>query len=259
MSTGRRVALVTGSGRGIGAAVLTALAGDHDCVVHARQDRASAASIAAAVERAGARALVVTADLGEADDVARLADAALERFGRVDTLVANAAATTFRPLADAAGRHSRRTFATAVDSLVELVHRCAPAMGEGGRIVVVSGLDARFAQAGHGLLGGAKAALEALARSWAVELGPRGITANAVVPGPVDTDSLQMYLRDRVDLETMLVDHTPAGRLARPADVAALVAFLCSPAAAMISGQTIAVDGGMSAQGGPWALLRDLW
>lgn len=257
--TGRRVALVTGSARGIGRAILERLAVDHDCVVHARRDLVAAEEVAEVVANAGAQTLVVTADLGDSEQVGRLADTVLDRFGRVDTLVANAASTAFRPLVDTTGRHSRMTFATVVDSLVEMVHGLAPTMGPGGRILTIGGLDARFAQAGHGLLGGAKAALEALTRSWAVELGPQGVTANTIVPGPVLTDSLETYLDGREDVRALLVDHTPVGRLCTPGDVAEVAAFLVSPAAAMVSGQVITVDGGISAQGGPWGSMRELW
>lgn len=255
----RRVALITGSARGIGRAVAEKLAADHDVVVHGRRDRAAAEEVAALLAKQGAETHVVTADLGDPDGVAELASTTLEHFGRVDTLVANAASTVFKPLVDTTGRHSRMTFATVVDSLVELVHRLAPAMGEGGRLVTIGGLDARFAQSGHGLLGGAKAALEALTRSWAVELGPGGATANTVVPGPVLTDSLETYLAGQEDVRRLLVDHTPTGRLCTPADVAEVIAFLVSPAAAMLSGQVITVDGGISAQGGPWGSMRTLW
>lgn len=255
----RRVALVTGSARGIGRAILERLAVDHDCVVHGRRDVDAAQEVARIAGAAGARTLVVTADLADPDQVADLADQALARFGRVDTLVANAASTVFRPLAGLAARHSRTTFATVVDSLVELVHRTAPVMGPGGRLLTIGGLDARFAQAGHGLLGGAKAALEALTRSWAVELGPQGVTANTIVPGPVRTDSLEIYLDGREDVRRLLVDHTPVGRLCTPADIADVAAFLVSPAGGMISGQVITVDGGISAQGGPWGAMRELW
>jgi NAD(P)-dependent dehydrogenase (short-subunit alcohol dehydrogenase family) len=232
---------------------------DHDCVVHGRRDVAAAEEVARVLAGKGADTLVVTADLGDPEQVARLAGATLERYGRLDTLVANAASTAFKPLTSVSGRHSRMTFATVVDSLVELVHRTAPAMGAGGRLLTIGGLDARFAQAGHGLLGGAKAALEALTRSWAVELGPRGVTANTIVPGPVLTDSLEVYLNGQEDVRALLVDHTPVGRLATPGDIAEVAAFLVSPAAAMISGQVIVVDGGISAQGGPWGAMRELW
>lgn len=251
----RRIALVTGSGRGIGKAVLQRLAYDHDCVVHGRRDSEAAEAVAESAASFGAKTLVVTADLSEPDQVAALAERTLDTFGRLDTLVANAAATAFRPLTDVAGRHSRLTFATVIDSLVELVNRFTPVFGEAGRIVAIGGLDARFAQPGHGLLGGAKAALEALVRSWAVELGPRGVTANVVIPGPVPTDSLTTYLRDQQEAMRLLVDQTPMGRLVTVEDIAALIGFLVSPTAAMITGQAIVADGGISAHGGPWASM----
>ncbi len=255
----RRVAVVTGSTRGIGRAILERLAVDHDCVVHGRRDAEAAEQVAKVLADAGAESIVALADLADPDELDEFTDAVLDRFGRVDTLVANAASTAFRPLTDLAGRHSRLTFATVVDSLVEMVHRFAAEMGDGGRILSIGGLDARFAQSGHGLLGGAKAALEALTRSWAVELGPRGVTANTIVPGPVLTDSLETYLNGREDVRALLVDHTPVGRLCTPSDIADVAAFLVSPAGAMISGQVITVDGGISAQGGPWGAMRDLW
>lgn len=255
----RRVAVVTGGTRGIGRAILERLAVDHDCVVHGRRDEVAADEVAQILGCKGAKSLVALVDLADPDGVVEFADAVLDRFGRVDTLVANAASTAFKPLTDLAGRHSRLTFATVVDSLVEMVHRFAPTMGAGGRILTIGGLDARFAQPGHGLLGGAKAALEALTRSWAVELGPRGVTANTIVPGPVLTDSLETYLDGREDVRALLVDHTPVGRLCTPGDIADVAAFLVSPAGAMISGQVLTVDGGISAQGGPWGAMRDLW
>lgn len=255
----RRVALVTGSARGIGRAILERLAVDHDCVVHGRRDVAAAQETARLVRASGAETLVATADLGDPGQVANLAEQALDRFGRVDTLVANAAATVFRPLTGLTARHSRATFATVIDSLVELVHRTAPTMAHGGRVLTIGGLDARFAQSGHGLLGGAKAALEALTRSWAVELGPQGITVNTIVPGPVTTDSLETYLDGREDVRRLLVGHTPMGRLCTPEDIADVAGFLVSPAGGMISGQVVTVDGGISAQGGPWGAMRELW
>lgn len=255
----RRVGVVTGSTRGIGRAVVEHLAPTHDLVVHGRRDRSAAEETACRLQELGAESIVVMADLADPAQVGELAEATLARFGRVDTVVANAAATAFRPLVEVTARHSRMTFATSVDSLVELVHRLAPAFGPEGRLITIGGLDARSAQSGHGLLGGAKAALEAMTRSWAVELGAGGTTANTVVPGPVLTDSLETYLDGDERVRALLVDNTPVGRLCTPDDIARVVGFLVSPSAAMISGQVITVDGGISAQGGPWGALRKLW
>lgn len=255
----RRVALVTGGTRGIGRAILEQLATDHDCVVHGRSETPAMADTVSRLQSLGAVVRTVTADMGDERDVSALVDVTVEEFGRVDTLVANAAATAFKPLTDVSARHSRLTFGMVVDGMVGLVNSCAPHMHSGGRILAIGGLDARFAQAGHGLLGGAKAALEALTRSWAVELGGRGITANTVVPGPVLTDSFEHYLNGNEDVRQLLIDHTPVGRLCTPQDIADVVAFLASPSADMISGQVITVDGGVSAQGGPWGAMRELW
>lgn len=255
----RRVALVTGSSRGIGKAILERLGNDHDCVVHYRRNEDAANEVRDALEARGREVLVSAADLAVPDEVDALLASVTERFGRLDTLVASAAASRFAPVLSMEARHVERTFATVVTSFVQLARGVADLMQSDGRIVTISGLDARFAQSGHGLLGAAKAALEALTRSLAVELGPRGATVNAVVPGAIDTDSLDIYFGADEAARQAMIDGTPIGRLGSPEDVASLVAFLCSDAAGFISGQVIVADGGASAEGGRWSLFRDLW
>jgi enoyl-[acyl-carrier protein] reductase III len=254
-----RVALVTGSSRGIGRAILERLAADgHACVVHYRRDEQAADDVAATLRERGVPATMLRAELESDDDLDALIDGTVDAFGRLDVVVANAAAGAFRPVTSSQPHHVSRTLETVIGSFVHLARRAAPLLGEGGRIITIGGLDARMAQPGHGLLGAAKAALEALTRSLAVELGPQGTTVNTVVPGPVQTDSLDLYLAGREDLRDLLVRHTPIGRLATPGDVAEAVAFLCSPAAGAINGQVITVDGGLSAQGGPWQELAEV-
>jgi NAD(P)-dependent dehydrogenase (short-subunit alcohol dehydrogenase family) len=243
----RRAALVTGSSRGIGRAVALALAATHDIVLNyrARPDEAEAA--AEMFRAAGASVLPVQADISDPESLVRLADAGLEKFGRIDTLVTNAATGLHWPISISGWQQIQDSVQVIAGSFATLVARLSPAMVAGGRIVAISGLDRVFAVADHGLIGAGKAAVESMVRNLAMELGPRGITANAVVPGACRTESLARALERRPGFEENLVKSIPAGRMAAPEDVAGVVAFLCSHAADYVNGTSILVDGGFSA------------
>jgi enoyl-[acyl-carrier protein] reductase III len=241
------LALVTGGSRGIGRAIVERLARDgRDVAFVYRRDDASADEVVRGVREVGRRCLALRADLGEPEQVA----AALARLGDepVEVLVANAAATAFRPLLEVKPHHLDKTFAISIRAFLQLVQAVAPRMPGGGRIVTVSGMDTHRYVAGHGVLAAAKAALEALTRYLAVELGPRGITVNCVNPGYVDTDSVAMYLRDEESRRAFFDEidgATPLRALGTPAEVAGLVAFLCSGEAAWMQGQVLYLDGGI--------------
>ena len=141
--------------------------------------------------------------------------------------------------------------ATTIGSFVQMVSRSQPLFPGAGRIVTISGLDSRFFIPLHGMMGAAKAAYEALTRALAVELASQGVTVNAVVPGSVQTDSHEKYSK----FEEAVLAATPDGRLATADEIADVVAFFCSDMAAHITGQSIVIDGGLSAGGGPWALF----
>lgn len=253
----RRVALVTGSGRGLGRSIALELASDHDIVIHYRRRPDDAEQTVAALQQCGTRAIAVRAELEEPDDLRRLVDATIEEFGRVDAFVANGAAGAFLPITGAQRHHTTRTFQTIVVSFVDLVRLLSPHLGTGARIVAISGTDSRFAVTDHGLIGAAKAALESIVRNLAVELGPRGITVNAVMPGSFLSESLTYAMDAGVDdLAQRVLESIPLGRFADPKEMAAVVGFLCSPAASYVSGTTVTVDGGASAGGGPWVSLQ---
>lgn len=241
------LALVTGGSRGIGRAIVERLARDGlDIAFVYRRDAAAADATEAAVRALGRRCIPLKADLGDAAEVA----AALDRLDGepVDVFIANAAATAFKPLLEVKPHHLEKTYAITIGAFLAIVQRIAPTMSVGGRIVTISGMDTHRYVAGHGVLASAKAALEALTRYLAVELGPRGITVNAVNPGYVETDSVAMYLGDEAGRRAFLEEiegSTPLRALGEPDEVASLVAFLCSSEAGWMQGQVLYLDGGV--------------
>jgi enoyl-[acyl-carrier protein] reductase III len=247
-----RAALVTGGGRGIGRGIALRLARDGaDCAITYRKHPEAAQQVVAEIEALGRRALAVPLALEEPAQVEGAVTQVAEAFGRVDILVANAAATAFRPLVEQKAHNVQKTFAISVESFVAAVQGTAPLMRDGGRIVVVSGIDSHQAMSGHGVLGAAKAAMESLVRALALELGPRGITVNAISPGLLDTASSRLYLERGLGLKwddaaARIARMTPARRLGTVEDVASLVAYLVSDAAGFLTGQTILLDGGLT-------------
>ena len=248
-----RVAVVTGGARGIGRGIALRFARDGaDCVITYRRGADVAAGVVRELEREGVKARAVPLELAEPAQVPAVFERIGETFGRVDILVANAAATSFRPLAEQKEHNVRRTFAITVDSFIAAVKGAVPLMrGRPGRIVIVSGIDSFHAMPGHGLLGGAKAAAESLVRAFAFELGPEGITVNGVNPGMIATDSSRLYIetglrRDHAEAMTEVAAITPVRRIGTVGDVAECVAWLASDRASFLTGQTIVLDGGLT-------------
>lgn len=253
----RRVALVTGSGRGIGRATATALGRTHALAIHYRRNEETARAAETALKAQGVETLLVKAELEKPEELEAMIAAINDKLGPVDTFVANAAAGVFRSVQETKRHQVLRTLDTIIASFVHLSQLITPTMRPGGRIVAVSGADSTFAVPAHGVIGASKAALESLVRSLAAELGPRGITANAVMPGPVLTDSSRMFWENDPGEAEVILSAIPARRFANPEDIAEVIAFLCSPAASYVSGVVIPVDGGLNAGGGPWGALQE--
>lgn len=219
-STSPPVALVTGATSGIGRAVALKLAGDGAAVIVHGRDATRGAATVKAVEAAGGRARFAAADLGDAEDVARLAAAA----GEVDVLVNNGGFSWFGPTAELSTATFDALFASNVRAAYQLVAALAPGMAARGHGSIIS-LDS---MAGHvGLPGGAaygatKAALSALSRSWAAEFSPAGVRVNTVAPGPVYTDGASPERIENLGRTTIL------GRAAQADEIAEVVAFLAS-------------------------------
>jgi enoyl-[acyl-carrier protein] reductase III len=244
-----KIALVTGASRGIGRATAIRLARDGAAVViNYRRNDAAAAETVGAIASAGGEALAVRANLEDGEEIAAMFATIRARFGHLDVLVANAAATAFRALLDTKAHNLARTFGITVNGFLRCVQEVVPSMRDGGAVVAVSGFDTLRVLPGHGTLGAAKAAVEALVRYLAVELAPRGVRVNGVCPGYIETDSARLYAgpdyATRVRAEW--IASTPLGRIGQPEDVANVIAFLCSAEAGFICGQTIVVDGGVT-------------
>jgi enoyl-[acyl-carrier protein] reductase III len=243
-----KVVMVTGSGRGIGRAIALGLARrGADVVVNYFRNRKPAEQTAAAIQAMGRRALLVKANVGEMKGIERLFRAAEGEFGGLDILICNAASGYNRPAMQQKPKGWEWTMNINARSLLFCAQRAAPLMQArgGGHIVSISSPGSSRVLPDYIVVGASKAALEALTRYLAVELAPMGIRVNAVSPGIVATDALSHFdaLKDGQLLDSV-VRATPAGRLVTPEDVAGVVAFLCSPEADMIRGQTILVDGG---------------
>lgn len=243
-----RVALVTGSGRGIGRAIALRLAQEGaDLVVNFFRNRAPAEETAEAIRALGRRAEVVKADVGDLAGIDRLFQAVEAGYGGLDILVCNAASGYNRPALEQKPKGWDWTMNINARSLLFCAQRAVPLMEArgGGSIVSISSPGSFRVLPDYVVVGASKAALEALTRYLAIELAPRGIVVNAVSPGIVETDALKHFeaLRQGGVLERVLAQ-SPTGRLVTPEDVAGVVAFLCTPEAAMIRGQTLLVDGG---------------
>ncbi len=254
-----RVALVTGSSRGIGRATAWAMA-DHgaDVVVHYHKARDLAEDAAEGVRARGRRAWVVGANLEEPQEIAAVFRTVRDAVGGLDIYVANAAATAFKPSLAMRPHHFERTFNLIVRSLMLAVQEAVPLMaGRPGRIITVSGLGTQFTLANYAALGSAKGAVETWTRYLAYELGPSGITANCISPGVIATDSARYYLGDTYDrLNQAVARHTPLGRMGEPNDVAGAAVWLASDLSRFVTGQVIRVDGGLSLGSGPFEEIR---
>lgn len=242
-----QVALVTGGGRGIGRAIALRLAAARaHVVVNYYVNREAAEKTALDIQAQGVRAHLVQADMKDPDQIRRLFDEVGTAFGGLDILISNAASGVFRPASDLTAKHWDWMMNTHPRAFLFCAQAALPLMqGRRGRMIAVSSLGSQRTIPNYAGMGAAKAALESLTRYLAVEYGPHGISVNAVSGGAVSTESWQS-LADGAALLTDIGRRTPAGRIASPADIAEVVRFLCSPAADMIRGQVVVVDGGYS-------------
>jgi NAD(P)-dependent dehydrogenase (short-subunit alcohol dehydrogenase family) len=252
-----QVAVVTGSGRGIGRAIALGLAdAGADVVVTARR-AAEVASVAEEIRARGRRAVELPADLrGDTPD--RLAAAAVDELGRLDVWVNNAGGTddpSVRPLADTSDEQLRDMMELNLVTVLACVRAAVARMSRGGALVnIASGAGMRAAP-GTGAYGASKAAVLNMTATLAAELAPRGIRVNAVSPGMVPTETFFSALGLTEEDLPRLAATVPLGRMGTPEDMAAAVLFLAGPAASWVTGQNLLVGGGR--EGG--RTVEDRW
>ena len=240
-----RVAVVTGAGRGIGAASAVALAEAGADVVVSSRTTAQLDDVAAQIEAAGRRALVVPADLSDLDNVAKLATAAHDAFGRLDIVVNNVGGTIPNAFLDTTTEYLEEAFRFNVATAHALCRAAVPLMLKtgGGAVVNISSIMGRVGGRGYLAYGTAKAALAHYTRLAACDLAPR-IRVNAIGVGSVATSALEYVVKNEV-VRTAMEEATPLQCIGEAEDVAAAVIYLASPASAYVTGKVLEVDGGL--------------
>ncbi len=246
-----KIVLITGSGRGIGRAMALYFAQrGADLVVNYFRNREPAQETVREIENLGRRALLVKADVGDIEALNHLFDRVEKEFHGLDIFIHNAASGYNRPAMQQKPKGWDWTMNINARSLLFAAQRAVPLMEPrgGGSIVSISSSGSTRVLPDYVAVGASKAALESLTRYLGVELAPRNIRVNAVSAGVVETDALHHFasMGGQQAILKKFIEEVPAGKLVSPEDVAGVVAFLCTPAAGMIVGQTIMVDGGYS-------------
>ncbi|TET16530.1 MAG: enoyl-[acyl-carrier-protein] reductase FabL [Dehalococcoidia bacterium] len=243
-----KVALVTGSSRGIGRAIALKLAEQGaDVIINFFRRRQAAEQTAKDVESLGVTAKVIKANVGDPEKIDEMFDIIGSSFGRLDIFINNAASGLPRSALDLDTKGWEWTMDINARAFLLCTQRAVRLMeGRGGKIVTISSLGSSLVLPGYVAIGVSKAALEALTRYLAIELAPKGICVNTVAASLVPTETGMLYARGGQQGEGSSWQTTPAGRLVSAEDIANVVAFLCSEEAFMIRGQIIIIDGGTS-------------
>ncbi|EMI41528.1 SDR family oxidoreductase [Rhodopirellula sp. SWK7] len=239
-----KVALVTGSSRGIGRAIAERLASDGASVVVNYAGSVEAAQeTVASIADAGGKAVAVQADISKTVDVRRLFDETVKHFGGINVLVNNAGALFTKPVVDVEEEEFDRLFGVNVKGTFFCCQEAAKRMNDGGRIVNLSSTTTALMLPGYGTYVATKGAVEQLTHVLAKELGSRGITVNAVSPGPTDTVLFNEGKSE--EQKRSFAQMTALGRLGQPSDIADAIAMLVGADAGWITGQNIRVNGGL--------------
>ena len=243
MTDSRKTAIVTGASRGIGAAIAERLASDGFAVlVNYAGDAAAAEAVVARIVEAGGAAQGFKGSVADPALVTAMFDAAERAFGGVDVLVGNAGVMALAPIAETEDAMFDRTVAINLKGVFNGLREAARRLRDGGRVINLSTTVVGTYFAEYGAYAASKAGVEALTRVFAKEVGRRGITVNAVAPGPVETS---LFTTGKTEAQLQAArERSPLGRLGQPGDVASLVSFLAGPDGGWVNGQVIRANGG---------------
>jgi 3-oxoacyl-[acyl-carrier protein] reductase len=244
-----RVAVVTGASKGIGAAIARQLAAEGaSVVVNYSSSKAGADRVVGEIEAGGGRAMAVRANVAKPADIEQLFVETRQAFGPIDILVNNAGVYEFAPLEEITEEHFRRQFDLNVLGLAlatrSAVKNFNPA---GGSIVNISSLVSTLGFPNAAVYSGTKGAVDAITRSLARELGPRGIRVNAINPGMVETEGVHAAGIAGSEMRREVEAQTPLGRIGRPEDIAGAAVFFASADSSWVTGETLAIAGGFGA------------
>lgn len=242
----RRTVLITGGTRGIGHAVAMRLVDDgfNTVIANYCQDEESAAETKTDLERLGATCYLNRANLVFPTEIEGMFDRINKDCSRIDAFVHCAALGAFKPLSKVKPNQWDLSMAINARAFLHCIQKCRPLMKDGS-VVAISSLGSHMALPNYGAIGPSKAALEAVVRQLAMELGSSGIRINAVAAGFIESRAISIFPHFE-DLKSLIIKNTPAGRIGKPEDVADIVAFLVSRDARWIQGQVIFADGGFS-------------
>jgi NAD(P)-dependent dehydrogenase (short-subunit alcohol dehydrogenase family) len=243
-----QIAVVTGSSKGIGRSIAETMAAMGAKVVVSSRKADACEAVAAGIRKDGGEAVVIPCNIGRKPEVEALVKGTLDKFGRIDALVCNAAVNPyFGPLAGIGDDAVDKIMATNIKSNLWLANLAIPGMAErgGGTVTIVSSIGGIRGSSMLGAYGISKAADFSLARSLAVEWGPKNVRVNCIAPGLVKTDFARALWENPNNLEQR-TSTTPLRRIGEPHDIGGVAAFLASPAAAFITGQVIVADGGVT-------------